>query len=189
MVEDALARGLLTAVFALTAAWFAGHGVRGGSWADRVCDTFHVLMSLSMVAMAWPWGTAVPVLPQVLLFAAASVWFVLMAVLPPDRPPRNREHTDRGAWLPWLHVVMMVSMVWMLLAMPALHGATTAAGPLTVLSGVAVLVLLVSGTVLSVTATVPVVTGGRSGPRLPWHAAHVAMGAGMVAMVAPLLVA
>ncbi|WP_114559285.1 DUF5134 domain-containing protein [Desertihabitans aurantiacus] len=186
MVEDVGLRVVLSVLFGVTAVWFVLHGVRGGSWADRVCDGCHAAMSLAMVGMAWPAGTGRFVVPQVLVFAAASLWFLLMAVLPSGRPTRHREHADGGPWLHWLHVAMMLAMVWMLLAMPHLHGGGSAPASW-VLTGTVLLALLLAGTALSVRATVPLLrrTPGRRAPA--WHLAHVVMGAGMAAMVAPVL--
>lgn len=192
MVDDGLARWALTALFGLSGVWFLLQAVRGGSWADRVCDALHATMSLAMVAMCWPQLTGRAVLAQVVVFGAAALWFAGLTLLPAGRRLPRRHDDD--PWLGGLHVAMMAGMVWMLVAMPALHGADPAtAATVPVLSGLGLIALLLAGTAVSATSAVP----GRGADRrtgrgtrhggIGWHLAHVAMGVGMVAMIAPMV--
>ncbi|WP_397895792.1 DUF5134 domain-containing protein [Streptomyces canus] len=69
-------------------------------------------MGVLMIAMAWPWGTDLPVVPQVVLFSVGALWFVAAA-------PFRARGGSRGrvviAALP--HVVMVGAMAWMVSAM------------------------------------------------------------------------
>lgn len=133
----------LTVVFAATGLWFslraakgtspvpggagAGEIGAGGAGAgkvgaiDRVCSLAHALMSAAMIAMAWQWGMSVPAWPQVVVFAVATAWFLLLTVRPPARSSAGSApvaHAHGSGPLPHLHhAVMMACMVWMLVPM------------------------------------------------------------------------
>lgn len=117
MVESLLLRWILTALFALTAAW-CGYRIAApvGGWRDRISSAAHVAMSLLMIAMAWPWGMAVPMLPQIALFTIAAAWFLVLTAL---RVPCG--HLRRAARLAHAHhAATSAAMVWMVATMPAL---------------------------------------------------------------------
>jgi len=106
-------RWIFTLVFALTTAYGIQRAVRpGAAPADRVDHALHAVMGLSMIAMVWPWGMDVPVLPQAVVFAAGAVWFVASV------PFRAEGASRPGRWLGTLfHVVMMAGMAWMVAVM------------------------------------------------------------------------
>ena len=138
---------VLTGIFAVTGVWFLARAVRlsapvpsrvsvsceiaesegvselndsGPNGIERVCLLAHVAMSAGMIAMSWQWGMAVPAWPQVILFAAATVWFLLLAVRHTSGQHRSaaREHRHETGTLARLHhAVMMACMVWMLIPM------------------------------------------------------------------------
>jgi hypothetical protein len=103
----------LTVLFAATGAWFLAGCTRADRTTDRISCGAHVVMGVAMIAMAWPWGMAVPMWPQVAFFATATLWFAGLATVP---------HRPHG--FPALHNAMMAAaMVWMVgtMAMPG-HG-------------------------------------------------------------------
>ncbi|MFB6813703.1 DUF5134 domain-containing protein [Streptomyces sp. NPDC056347] len=86
---------------------------RSHPWTARLAHGLHAVMALAMFAMAWPWGMDLPGTPQVVLFSAAAVWFVLAALTVPGVPgPRARALANA---LP--HTVMTGAMAWMVAAM------------------------------------------------------------------------
>lgn len=127
MVGSAAVRWTLSAVFALTAAYYLyglarreerRHGPR-----LVVDDALHVVMGAAMITMLWSWGLAVPVMVYVLVFTSAALWFVARGLFPPtpvvvsigDPPVAAGHHGFRG--LAWYHAAMMGSMVWMAVVM------------------------------------------------------------------------
>ncbi len=149
MVGNGLAQWTLTAVFAMAAGY---HLLRLGRQRDRwslLDDGLHVVMSVGMVAMLWPWGVAVPVMAYVLVFTAAALWFAARALFfvspavvgaEEEAAPVLRHHGSRGT--AWYHAGMMASMIFMAVAMGAGMSALppavdTAAGAGTAMAGMA----------------------------------------------------
>lgn len=191
MVTDPFAQLLLSVLLAATTVWLAVRTVRSRGRVARIGHGVHVLMGLSMLAMTW--GAPVPVWPQVVLFSLAALWFGVVAASPAGHRSAGEPGAGRTRWLPWFHTAMSLSMVWMLLVGHPAGGAGSgghshvAIGALPVTSGLVLLVLLVAGTALSVTATLPLdPRPGRARVR-GWDVSHAAMGVGMVAMTAPAL--
>ena len=123
MIESALLRWILTALFALTAIWFMRRAVRAGAGApERISAMAHVLMSALMVPMAWPWGMTIPAFPQIVLLSLAGLWFLGLAV---KKSWPRVEAEPGGRWASLHHAAMMVAMVWMLATMPELMAATS----------------------------------------------------------------
>ncbi|PWH07350.1 hypothetical protein DEO23_01495 [Brachybacterium endophyticum] len=100
---------------------------------DLVGDLLHALMCVGMVAMSWPWWSLLPSLPQILLYALAAGWFVLLALL---QIARGTEAVAQGAdgqdialghghgpLHQLQHAVMMLAMVWMVVVMSPGGGA------------------------------------------------------------------
>ncbi|WP_022916625.1 DUF5134 domain-containing protein [Ruania albidiflava] len=119
---DPVLQWMFTAVFLAVAghcviglADFLRPVVRGGAGerADGVVERrtaiahlCHLLMSLAMAAMAWPWWTHLPATPQVVVFALAAAWFVV----------QTRTATA-GRLRYAVDAVMMLAMVWMVAVM------------------------------------------------------------------------
>ncbi|MFJ3895390.1 DUF5134 domain-containing protein [Streptomyces sp. NPDC090083] len=113
MIAASGLRWIFTLVFALTAAHGSLRGVRPGAvLPDRVDHALHAVMGLSMIAMVWPWGMDVPALPQVLVFTAGAVWFVVSVPFRADGGFRPRKLLGT-----LLHAVMMAAMAWMVAVM------------------------------------------------------------------------
>lgn len=123
MITEFGLRWVLTVVFAGTALYslfaLVSSPTRTGSRAlprpvARVGYSLHVVMSVAMIAMAWPWGMSIPLVPQIIVFALAAGWFLVVAVVRWRRP--GGEHDSRAALI--AHAAMMGAMVWMLAVMP-----------------------------------------------------------------------
>lgn len=85
---------------------------------DVVGNLLHTVMAVAMAVMVWPVGMDVPVMPQVLLFAAAALWFLTLAVLPHHPGGAVPGAGPAQARLPCvLHAAMAGAMAWMVNAM------------------------------------------------------------------------
>lgn len=74
MVTSPVLQWALTAVFVAVAMYCVVELV--GGHARRAPDHLaHLVMSLDMAAMAWPWWSEVPRAPQLVVFALATAWF------------------------------------------------------------------------------------------------------------------
>lgn len=82
-----------------------------------VGDALHLLMSAGMVAMCWPWWTAISALPQIVVFGAAAVWFAVLLVLQLARRLPRAALGGHSAWHQVAHAIMMLAMVWMVVSM------------------------------------------------------------------------
>jgi hypothetical protein len=106
---------ILSALFALVGAWHfvlaaracADPGRRTRS--DLATPLLHAVMSAAMLAMLWPWQSALPAGLEAGFFAAAAGWFLVV---------------ERGARQRWYDAASMAAMVWMLVApgMPGMPG-------------------------------------------------------------------
>lgn len=106
----------------------------------------HVLMALDMIAMAWPWWELIPWWPQLILFGAATLWFLIMAVLRARRVVPKGAVVGHSAWHQVVHALMMGAMVWMVAVMAPGEGLGHAHhdhGPMSDLEAVSGLVLVV----------------------------------------------
>lgn len=113
MVEDAWLQWALALVFVLTALHSVGRAAASRSVGSGIGHGLHVVMSLDMVAMCWPWWTVIPAWPQGVLFGAAAAWFASRLGL----HWRRGQATARFALHQASHAVMMLVMVWMVAAM------------------------------------------------------------------------
>ncbi|MEU8632638.1 DUF5134 domain-containing protein [Amycolatopsis sp. NPDC048633] len=109
-------RWVVTALCGLTGALCAYRGLNRVSFRDRMGDLLHVVMSVAMVAMAWPATMSVARVPQIVFFALAAVWFVTVSVA----GAAHDDHGGRGVAAH--HVVMMAAMAWMVFVMPRAMG-------------------------------------------------------------------
>lgn len=119
MLSDPVLPWVLTLAFSVTAAYTAIRLVLDRKPLLSIAHALHLVMSLAMIAMCWPWWTVVPARPQLLLFAAGTAWFAALTVLQARFRLARAALGDHGAWHQVAHAVMMLAMVWMLLAMPS----------------------------------------------------------------------
>jgi hypothetical protein len=116
-------RWVVTTLFVLTGAFCGYRGVKRTGFPERTSDLLHVVMSVAMVAMAWPATMSAVRVPQAVLFGLAALWFLAVAVTDLS----HGDHGGRGVALH--HVAMMAAMAWMVVVMPrAMDGMTTKSG-------------------------------------------------------------
>lgn len=150
-----------------------------------VGNLLHLLMAVAMVWMAWSVPSTGAIVTQLVVFAAGTVWFAVMAVLRATGRVRRRAVGDHGPWQLLGHAVMMAAMVWMIAAMGASgaehtngghghHHAEVSVFP--VLLGVAATAALVVTGVLLVVELVDCVRSSRG---LRRHTGDLAGGAAM----------
>jgi hypothetical protein len=102
-----------------------------GSRRPVLSEGLHALMGVAMIAMLWSWGSGVPIMAYVLIFTAASLWFVAEAVFPARSPTTDRTGPALcagPAGSAWYHALMMSSMVWMAVLLSAVSAAATGGG-------------------------------------------------------------
>lgn len=156
MITDPGFQLLLTCLFLTLAAFLL---VRMWSDRDRGMQSFghflHAVMALDMAAMVWPWWFHVPLVPQLVLFLAASAWFLGLFVLQLVGTIPSEELGGHGAWHQAVHMLMMIAMTWMVAVMippdggghdPHAHGVL--AGWATTSGTVLIWLLVASGIVL-----------------------------------------
>ena len=68
----------------------------------RLSEMLHLVMGLSMIAMIWPWGAAVPAVAWIVVFMMSTGWFVVRAVW-----------TLRRRAVPVFFATATATMVWM----------------------------------------------------------------------------
>jgi hypothetical protein len=104
---------ILTVVFAATGGYFLVRVFVGFNAVDRIVDLAHVIMSVVMVSMPWPWGMSIPVALQITVFTLAACWFVYLALFRPRTNIGPIEGHHQRPLLLWYHAIMMGSMVVM----------------------------------------------------------------------------
>ena len=112
---------LLTVLYAATGGysllrWASlGAGI-SGHHGDRVAELSHLVMSVAMIAMAWAYGGPAGNAAQIVLFTVLAGYFL-------TRLPVGRSGARLGGCpAPGFHLLMCLSMVWMVAAMPLLMG-------------------------------------------------------------------
>lgn len=128
MVSSVPLSALFTAVFTATgglallrwAALRAGLAPHGG---DQVAELSHLLMSLAMVAMVWAYGGRAGAVVQIVAFTGFAAYFL-------DRLVRRRTGGSAGHSCPAVeyHLMMSMTMIWMVAGMPVLMGGMAGMG-------------------------------------------------------------
>lgn len=77
--------------------------------AAAIGHSWHLLMAVAMAVMAWPRGAALPTTGPMVVFLAATAWFMAVATLVAT--------TTGGRLVNAYHAVMMFAMAWMYAAM------------------------------------------------------------------------
>lgn len=106
MISDPLLRLVVTVLFALAAAEclysLVSHRMR---WHGTIGHTLHLVMSIAMLLMAWPFSMSWPTRPPMWFFVAATVFFVIVASMVATDPATRIADG--------YHAVMMAAMAWM----------------------------------------------------------------------------
>lgn len=194
MVTDPVLQWALTLAFLATASYAGIRILVDRSPLLAVGNVLHLAMSLTMIAMCWPWWSVIPRGPQLVVFAGGLAWFLLILVLQLIGRVSRAAIGGHSAWHQAAHALMMLAMVWMIVVMPAGDSASGHShhhGSLELwpaLSGVALTAaLLTSGAVFVVEFLV------SSRERLRWigHTGDVVSGAvmsiGMALMCWPMI--
>lgn len=104
-------RWALTVALALASAYHLTRVPRVAG-AARVAEVLHLTMGVAMIAMLWPWGSAVPASVWVAVFTASTGWFLFRAL----------RSTGRRV-VSGLFAGSMATMAWMGATMPAMASA------------------------------------------------------------------
>lgn len=124
MIGNEVARVALSGLFAVIGAWYltvlvrprlrgvAGHG-------ESVSAALHVLMSVAVIVMFWPWGERFPAIAQITVFTAAAAWFAGQALFGGD--------ALRARCANWYHAATMAAVAWIAVVMSAPATAVTVA--------------------------------------------------------------
>lgn len=119
MITSPLLQWVFTAVFVAIAGYLVWRLIADrGRPVQFIGGVFHLLMALVMVAMAWPWWRTLPWLPQLVLFAVSTLWFVAVAIAQRLGRFEPAQLGCHPAWHQAVHAVMMGSMTWMVAVMP-----------------------------------------------------------------------
>lgn len=104
--------------------------MRSRSGRDRVSYFTHALTGMAMFAMIWLWGTALFLVPQIVVFSLATLWFLFLVISaqrypqPHGLPAGHHEGSGRLAH----HAGMMAAMVRMACGMLGGSSATMPTG-------------------------------------------------------------
>lgn len=120
MIANPAVGWLLSALFSLTGLVAIVGAVRARRGADRVSYVAHALMSLAMVLMPWPAWSAVPAIVPILVFSAAALWYLFLALFRRDVEAGPGDGHGHGPLLLGYHVAMMAAMVWMVVVMASM---------------------------------------------------------------------
>lgn len=123
MIHDLVLRWAVSVLFALSAAECGlALVVKRRPWTFAVSHALHFVMSVAMVAMAWPWGARISPTPLAVFFFLAAAWFVTMGVV--------AARTTAPRLLYGYYGLMMLATAWMYVLMnPDLLPARPAAKP------------------------------------------------------------
>lgn len=115
---------VFTGIFLVLAVHSGGTAVAAFGTPARVLGSvLHLIMSVDMAAMVWPWWNRVPVVPQLVVFGFGSLWYAVVAGRHLTRRPPAA--SPCGTWPAVMHSVMMASMVWMVAVMASSPGAAS----------------------------------------------------------------
>jgi hypothetical protein len=106
MIHDLMLRWVVTAL------WVVGGAESGLAivtkrrpWTFVINNGLHLVMSVAMAVMAWPWGAKFPTTGLVVFFLLAAVGFVIMAAV--------AARSSARWWLFGYHGLMMLATAWL----------------------------------------------------------------------------
>src|ERR1700747_3036493 len=107
MIQDVFLRWIVTALFVLSAAECVFAIATGRlTWTQIVSRLLHLIMSVAMVAMAWPRGAALPTTGPMVFFLLAAVWFVAVGLTGVGHLILNGYHALMMLAMAWMYAVM-----------------------------------------------------------------------------------
>jgi Domain of unknown function (DUF5134) len=134
VVTEDVPRWVLSVAFAVAVGYYLSRMVthrRSGVRRPVLDEGLHALMGVAMIAMLWSWGSGVPIMAYVLVFTAATLWFVAEALFAARSPVTGRSGPALcagPAGNAWYHALMMGSMVWMAVLLSAASAGATGGG-------------------------------------------------------------
>lgn len=125
MISSVPLSALLTVLYAATggyallrwAALRAGLAHAHGVYGDQVAELSHLVMSLAMLAMVWAYGGPAAEVTQIVAFTVFAGYFLSRLVTRRAGVPAR--HACPAAEF---HLLMSVTMIWMVAGMPVLMG-------------------------------------------------------------------
>ncbi|GAB3571926.1 hypothetical protein GCM10027445_28060 [Amycolatopsis endophytica] len=177
---------VVLAVYSLWLALTSGTRCADGVTGDRSSGLAHAVMSVGMAVMFAPWGSAVPALVWNTVFVAMAAWFAAALFRAAPGEPRWRSAATHHV----LGAVAMLAMVSAMSGAPAAGGDHAGHAGHSAASGGFLLPVLLTGLVVYFAADFGLsgwraVRGGPGGRAS--GAARAVMGAGMAAMLVPML--
>lgn len=110
MIHDLALRWFVTLLFVFSAGvCISGIVTSRHSVSNLISHSLHAVMAIAMAVMAWPRGAELPARAPMIFFAAAAVWFAVVAARTDGHRPANAYHS-----------LMMLAMAWMYAAMGGL---------------------------------------------------------------------
>lgn len=107
MIQDMTLRWVVTLLFAFSAVVCVRAIVAHRHSASTVIrNSLHAVMAIAMGLMAWPRGAELPTRTPMLFFAAAAVWFAVVALKAADHRADNVYHTLMMAAMAWMYADM-----------------------------------------------------------------------------------
>lgn len=186
----------LTVLFVLLAGYSVVDALKPNLF-HRISALLHIVMAVVMALMWWPLWTELPLMPQLIIFAAATVMYLAVASALALKKVTLAQIAGHSFPNLLYHAAMFASMTWMVWAM----GETlTGRAPGAVLGLLFVSVLAGCAGIFAVDAALtpaPHVapTAGRAGRTLNWLQGRKAemfasalMCLGMLAMMVPMLI-
>ncbi|AFA74774.1 putative integral membrane protein [Gordonia polyisoprenivorans VH2] len=135
MIDDIVLRWVVTILFALAAAQCAYLMLtRRMPWEAYVGHVLHLVMSVAMLVMAWPFSADWPTAGPMWFFVVAAAWFLVSLALHPRLRPTDDcgcvppTTTPFGRLAAVYHATMMGAMAWMYAVM---NGIVLPGGPTT----------------------------------------------------------
>ncbi|MGV9669143.1 DUF5134 domain-containing protein [Gordonia sp. NPDC003504] len=143
MIADELLRWVVTILFGLAAAQCLYlMVVKSMPWQAYVGHALHLIMSVAMLLMAWPFSADWPTVGPLWFFVAAAVWFLASLAVPNSSRPAvdcgcvPSTSTTTGRMAAVYHAAMMGAMAWMYAVMNgSLLPGTPAAQPMALALG------------------------------------------------------
>jgi hypothetical protein len=172
LIQDPTWQWLLTALFTGTASAslvrLNGQSVRG-----VVDDALQILMSMTMIAMCWPWWNLWPKSPQLAVFLAGAFWCTACFV----KDLRRNAARIPLLWHNFAHLSMMIAMIWMIAAMPAGDGVhhTSVTGGTLIMGLILTVILAVAAVVFFADTVLPRSSGSGGSAELTGTAMHAGM--------------
>ncbi|MEV0674920.1 DUF5134 domain-containing protein [Actinosynnema sp. NPDC050436] len=112
MVESVVARWVVTAAIGSVGLAHLCGLTTGRAVVHRVDGCAHAVTCGALIAVVWPWGSWLPVWPQVALVACAGAWFTARGLVAVG----GGEPDLRVAAVPASHAVGGFALVWALVA-------------------------------------------------------------------------